>query len=185
MTDLLAVARRHWQISAALAVFAVFAAVHTAAFGPALKRYRAVVRQAAELGMPVDPAAWNPGMPAAVSALLANNSLNAALAEEQGNSGTLTAELLDDLTWLAARDGLAVLSTEQGMVTQLPGSVQVRAHVRMRGSYAAFVRFLRSAAESRILLSVDRFSMRSPGAGPADIEAWVTRLVLKRRTGAR
>ncbi len=178
-------ARRHWQVTIVIAVFALFSGVHAAVFGPALVRYRATVRRAAELGMPLDPESQPPGAPAVVLALLGDNSLNAALAEQQGNSGALTAGLLDEATGLAARSGLAVLSTDQGLVTQLSGSVQVRAHLRMRGTYAGFVRFLDATAGSRTLLSVDRFTMNAPAAGAAEIEVWLTQLVLKRTAGAR
>jgi hypothetical protein len=185
MAALLDLARRHWPLAIVITVFALFSVVQSAVYAPTLERYRVATRQAIELGMPLDPVAESPQMPAAVAALLADNSLNAALAEEQGNSGTLTAGLLDDATRLAARNGLTVVSTEQGLVTQLPGCVEVRAHLRLHGSYDSFVRFLGAAADSRSLLSVDRFSIASAGAGPAEIETWVTQLVLKRRAVAR
>jgi hypothetical protein len=183
MNDLAALVRRHWQVALALVLCAVFAAVHAAAFGPALARYRRIAHDAAELGMSLDPADAHAGMPARVAALLADNSLVAELAEEQGNSGALTAGLLDQVTGMAARSGLALHATEQGLVTQLPGSVQVRAHLRMRGTYADFTRFLAAAAGSRTLVGVDRFTIKSAGGGDSEIEAWVTQVVLKRSRG--
>jgi hypothetical protein len=178
-------ARRNWQALAALAVFLVFAAVHAAVFRPALARYRRDVRQATELGMPLDAAGGSPAASARVTALIAGNSLVAAVAEEQGTSGALTAGLLDEVTRLVAKSGLAVVATEQGVVTQLPGSVQVRAHLKLSGRYADFVDLLGRLSRSGNLVTVDRFDLQGDASEALGIEVWLTQHILKRTRSAR
>lgn len=178
-------ARRNWQAIAALLVCLGFAAAHAAAFQPALARYRRDVRQATEMGMPLDATGAQPAASPRATALLLGNSLDTAVAEEQGASGALTAGLLDEVTRLVAKCGLEVVATEQGLVTQLPTSVQVRAHLKLRGRYAAFVDLLDQLSRSRSLIAVERFSVQA-GPGPSQtIEVWMRRLVLKRTPSAR
>jgi hypothetical protein len=178
-------ARRNWQAVAALLVFLVFAAAHAAAFQPMLARYRRNLQQAAELGMPLDATGAQPAATPRVTALLAGNSLITAVAEEQGTSGALTAGLLDEVTRLAAKCGLEVVATEQGLVTQLPSSVQVRAHLKLRGRYAAFVDLRGELARSGSLVAVDRFTLQAGAGGGQDIEVWMSQLILKRTRSAR
>ena len=181
----LQLARRNWQALAALLVFLVFAGAHAAAFRPALVRYRKDVRRAVELGMPIEATGAPPVASVRIGALLDGNSLNASVAEEQGASGVLTAGLLDEVTRLVARAGLEVLTTEQGLVTQLPTSVQVRAHLKLRGSYPAFVGLVGGLARSGSLLALDRFTVQGGAGAERDIEVWVSQLILKRTPGPR
>ena len=177
-------ARRNWQALAAVLVFLVFAAVHAATFRPTLGRYRADVQRAVGMGMPVDGGV--PAMASArVTALLTDNSLNAAVAEEQGTSGALTAGLLDIVTRAAARRGLEVLATEQGLVTQLPSTVQVRAHLKLRGRYDDFVGLMGDLARARALVALDRFTIQGGDPPRQEIEVWLSQLVLKRTRGTR
>lgn len=176
-------ARRNWQVLLAVALFAGFTIVHAAAFRPALERYRSATAQATRLGIPLDVPGAAPSPSARVLSLLAGNSLTPAAAEEQGTSGALTAGLLGEVTRLAADRGLEVLSTEQGLVTQLPGSVVVRAHFRLHGGYARFTGLLDDFARAGTLITLDRFTIEEAGARAGNIEIWVSRLVLK-RTGA-
>ena len=178
-------ARRNWQAVAALLVLLGFAAAQAAAFQPVLARYRRNLLQAAELGMPLDAASAPPAASPRVTALFAGNSLNTAVAEEQGTSGALTAGMLDDVTRLAAKCGLEVVATEQGLVTQLPSSVQVRAHLKLRGRYAAFVDLLGELSRSGSLVAVDRFTLQAGAGGGQDIEVWMSQLILKRTLSAR
>ena len=177
-------ARRNWQAVAALLALLAFGAVHAAGFQPTLARHRQRLQQASELGMPLDPTDAPPAASPRTAALLAGTSLNTAVAEEQGTSGALTAALLDEVTRLAAKCGLDPVATEQGLVTQLPTSVQVRAHLKLRGRYAAFVDLLGELARSRSLVMVDRFTLQA-GAGGQEIEIWLSQLVLKRMRSAR
>jgi hypothetical protein len=173
-------ARRNWQAVAAVLVFLAFAAAHATAFRPVLVRYRRDVKRAVELGMPLDGGGAPSTASARVAALLAGNSLNAAVAEEQGTSGGLTASLLDDVARFAARRGLEISATEQGMVTQLPATVQVRAHLKMRGRYDDFVGLLGDLARARSLIELDRFTIQGGDEPRQEIEVWMSQLVLKR-----
>jgi hypothetical protein len=177
--------RRNGQAVAALIVCLVFAAAHAAAFQPMLTRYHRHVRKAAELGTPLDATGAQPAASPQVTALLTDISLNTAVAEEQGTSGALTAGLLDEVTRLVAKCGLEVVATEQGMVTQLPSSVQVRAHLKLRGRYAAFVDLLGELSRSGSLVAVDRFNLQAGESGGQDIEIWMSQIVLKRTRSAR
>ena len=178
-------ARRNRQAVAALLVCLGFAAAHAAAFQPTLARYRRNAQQAAELGMPLDATGAQPAASPRTTALLARNSLNTAVAEEQGTSGALTAGLLDELTRLVAKCGLEVVATEQGLVTQLPSSVQVRAHLRLHGRYAAFVDLLDRLSRSGTLIAMERFTLQSGPGNGQDIEVWMRQLILKRPPSAR
>lgn len=178
-------ARRNWQAIAALLVCLGFAAAHAAVFQPALARYRTGLQHAARLGTPFDATGMRPAASPRTTALLNGNSLNAAVAEEQGSSGALTAGLLDEVTRLVAKCGLDVVATEQGLVTQLPSSVQVRAHLKLRGRYAAFANLLGELARSGSLVAVERFTLQAGVGGRQDIEVWMSQLVLKRTPGAR
>jgi len=177
-------ARRNPQPVAALLVFLTFVAVHAAAFQPGLTRHRRTMDQAARLGMSLDAIGMQPTASPRAAALLADISLNTAVAEEQGTSGALTANLLDEVTRLVAKSGLEVVATEQGLVTQLPASVQVRAHLKLRGHYAEFVDLLGRISRSRSLIAVDRFTLQAGAGGGQDIEVWMSQLVLKRTRSA-
>ena len=177
-------ARRHWQILAALLLFAGFTIVHATAFRPALERYRSATARATRLGIPLGVPDAAPAPPARVLALLSDNSLDPAAAEEQGASGTLTAGLLGEVARLATDRGLEVLSTEQGLVTQLPGAVVVRARFRLGGGYARFTGLLDDLARAGTLITLERFTIEGTDSRAGNVEIWVSRLVLK-RTGAQ
>jgi hypothetical protein len=176
--------RRQWPLATAAAVFLFFIALHLAGFQPALHRYQRILKQAGDLGLALDPDHVPRMMPARVFAMLADNSLPAAAADEQGGSGELTAALLDDVTRLASKHGMTVIATEPGATARLPRAVQVRAHVRVSCSYGGFVAFLEDLNRSGHLISVDRFSMLSVSPGRQMLDLWLTRYVLK-QTGAR
>jgi hypothetical protein len=176
--------RKNGPPLAALLIFLGFASLHALAVRPLLARYRQGVRQAVELGMPLDGSTAPVAASASVLALFAATSLDPVAAEARGTSGALTAALLDQVTRLAAERELEVRATEQGLVTQLPASVQVRAHLRLRGTYASFVGLLGELGRSNLLVSVDRFTIQ-PGTGPSrEIDVWLSQLILKRTRNA-
>ncbi len=177
--------RRNAPAAAALLILLGFLAGHAATVRPLLARYRRDVGQAVALGMPLDGSAAPAAASARVQALLAANTLDAAAAEERGTSGALTGMLLDQATRLAAADRLEVRATEQGLVTQLPASVQVRAHLKLRGDYLAFLDFLRDLARADRLIAVDRLTMQGGAGSARDIDVWLSQLVLKRPRGSR
>lgn len=176
--------RRQWSLVTAVVVFLLFLVLHLAAFQPALRHYQAALKQAGNMGLALDPDQAPRMMPARVFALLSDNSLPAATADQQGGSGELTALLLDEITRLASKHGMEVITTEQGATARLPRAVQVRAHLRVSCSYAEFVSFLDDLSRSGRLISVDRFSLLTVSPGRQMLDLWVTRYVLK-QTGAR
>ncbi len=173
--------RRYGLLVAAILLFLVFSIVDLAWFRPAAARYDEALKQAGNVGLALEPEHAQPMIPPRLFALISDNALPAATAEEQGNSGELTAELLGDLAKLTGKHGIMVLTTEPGQLTQLPQSIQVRAHLRGRCRYAEFVALLDEMARGQALFSVDRFSYAAQPTGDAILELWVSRFVLKQQ----
>lgn len=182
---LVAILRRHWPVFGALTLFLVFAITQASVFGPMAGRYDAVLKRSHALGIGVDPEETTPTLPPRVFALLTDHALPAAEAQDRAASGALTAGLLEDLNQIASERGLAVLATEPGPVSQDPQSVRVRAHLKMRGNYAAYVAWLSEIAQSRSLTAVDRFSLQSGDYGAMQIDLWVSRYVVKQSGSTR
>jgi len=177
--------RRQWPAIGALLLLLGFGVVHAFWFRPNARRYQRVMQQANEMGMGLDPAKSPPLPSPQVYDLLSRNSLRAAMAETQGNSGALTAGMLENLTRIASRRGMEVVSTEQGQVTQLKSSVQVRAHLRLRGRYGSFVGFLDDLAKSGTLYAVDRFTLEAGEGRNQNLELWMSQYILKQSEAAR
>ena len=175
--------RRHALLVAALAVLLLLGAVDVVWFRPTAQRLQNAVKQASKMGLALDPDHATPMIPPRLFALITENAMPAAIADEQGNSGTLTAELLRDLTTLTSKHGIMVLITEPDPVTQLPQSLQVRAHLRAHCRYGEFVALLDDMARSRTLFAVDRFSFTAQPGSQAMLEMWVSRFVLKQTKG--
>lgn len=171
--------RRHWPLVGAIIVFAGFIVADQVLFRPTARRFETAVRNAAEVGMAIDPDKSPPILPPRLFALLADNAMLAGEAQEQGNSGALTAQLMGDMTSLMGRHGIEVVVTEPGPVTQQPQSVQVRAHLRLRCRYAAFVAMLDEIARGDHLIAVDRFTLSPQGGGNVTADVWMTRYILK------
>jgi len=171
--------RRHWPLVGAVVVFVLFLLVHVAFFRPTADRYQKVVRKAEELGVALAPAASAEVMPPRVYAMLAENALPAAKAKEDGDSGALSASLVETVSRLAARRGMDVVITEPAPTTQQPQSVVVRAHMRVRASYAEFVGFLADLSAQEHLLAVDRFTLQPTGGGEQLVDLYVSRYILK------
>jgi hypothetical protein len=179
-----ALLRRHWQLVAAVLVFAAFALVHVLVFQPAARRYHLALKRAADLGMPLETEAPPPMMPPRVLALLVDNALPSG-GDAGGNAGALTSALLEDLTQLTNKHGMQVLMTEPGTTAQQAHSVQVRAHLRIRCSFSQFVSFLDDLSRSHQLIAIERFSL-SHQEGTPELDLWVNRYVLKQtQTGKR
>jgi hypothetical protein len=177
--------RRQWPLVTAAVVFLLFIALHLTTFKPALHRYQAALKRASDTGMPLDPDQAPRMMPARVYALLADNALPAAAADQQGDSGELASLLLAEVTRLASKDGMEVIATEPGPTARLPRAVQVRAHLRVSCSYGEFVAFLDDLSRSGRLISVDRFSLLSGQPGRQVLDLWLTRYVLKQTRSSR
>jgi hypothetical protein len=176
--------RRHWQLSVAVLVFALFAVVHVLVFQPAAQRFRTALRRAGDLGLALDPDRAPPMMPPRVLALLTDNSLPASATGMAQESGALTAALFEDLTQLTTKHGLQVLATEPGATVQENRAVQVKAHLRMRCTFPEFISFLDELSRSNQLIAIDRFDVANESAGEHLLDLWVTRYILK-QTEAR
>jgi len=178
-------ARREWPLIAALLVFLAFTGADQIVFRPAAARYAAVLQKSADMGLVVGPGTAPPMLSSQMMKLLGDNSLQPAAAEQQGASGALTSAMLEDLTQLAARRGMQVISTEQGSVTQLEGSVLVRAHLQLRCRYGEFLGFLDDLSRSGRLDSIERFSIADTGGGRQGLDLWLSRTILKQGTARR
>jgi len=180
---LIAQIRRHWQLVGAVLVFAVFLVMHLAVFQPVAARYQRTLRLARVLGLALDPAQSPHMIPPRVLALLSVNSLPAAVAQEQGSSGALTASLLEAITQLINQHGMRVIATEPGTTAAQPRAVLVRAHLRVECSYGEFVSFLDGLDRSGTLIALDRFSLSGGASGRYVLDLWVTRYILKQTEG--
>ena len=177
--------RRQWPLFAALAVCAVFVLVHSLVFQPQAAHYRAAIVKAGALGLMVDPArpAQLTSLPVKVFSLLVGNSLSPAEADARSQSGTLGAEMAQRLSSMAVRRGLEIVIAEPGVLTQQPGSIEVRAHLRLRGSYTAYVGLVDDLAHSDRLWAIERFTIVPVAPGRDDFEVWMASCMLKRTGG--
>jgi hypothetical protein len=175
----IAAMRRQWPLAGAIVVFLLFLLVHVAFFRPTADRYQNAMRRAQELGVAFEPTASVEVMPPRVYAAIAENAMPAAKAKDEGDSGALSASLVETVSRLAARRGMDVIVTEPAPTTQQPQSVVVRAHMRVRASYSDFVAFLADLAAQEHLLAVDRFTLQPAGGGEQLVDLYVSRYVLK------
>jgi hypothetical protein len=176
---MIATLRRHWPLIGGVLVFFGFLIVHVLVFQPGTRRLSAALKRSADLGLPVDPAQAEPMMPPRLFALLAANSLPAAVSLERTNSGALVAELVGDVTALATQVGMEAVTTEPGTATPHGQGVIVRARLRLRAEYTELVALTDALARSGKLYSVDRFSLIHQPAGAPILELYVSRYVLK------
>ncbi len=185
MNPLVAAAlRRHWPLAGATIVFVILMLSHQILFMPAMRRYEGAVARAKALGLSVDPAQPEPVLPPRVFARVTDNSMPPAAAVEQASSGVLAARLLEEMTAISQRCGVEVLASEPGPISQQEGSTIARAHLTLRGTYFEFVSFIDALSRGPHLIAVDRFTLAPQSSGLL-IEAWVSRLVLKREGGRR
>jgi hypothetical protein len=182
---LVAALRRYWPLIGGGIVFLVFLVVHLAIFQPGARRLSTALKRSADLGLSLDPAQSEPMMPPRLFALLTANSLPAAVAQERGNSGTLVAELLGDITAIANQVGMVAVTTEPGAVTPQGQGMVVRARLRLRAEYAELVALTDALAKSGKLYSVDRFSLVSQGGGEPILDLHVSRYIIKQPGAAR
>jgi len=171
--------RRNMPVILAIVVLALLTVIHQLWFEPTAARYARTIKQATDLGMPLDPNNMPRVMPPRLFALIADNSLPASQAQDAANSGSLTAEFLGELTQRMGQRNLAVVSTEPAPTTQDAHSIQLRAHVRMRGRYQDVVQLMDDLARDKRLFGVDRFTVAPEDNGSVTVELWASRLVLK------
>ncbi len=176
--------RQHWPIFTAFTVMILFLLVDSFVFHPLADRYHRALRSAGAMNSVLGAGATMPALPPRVFTLLADNSLPAAEADAQGQSGQLAAQLMQELSQAAGRHDLELVVTEPGVLTQQPTGLQVRAHLRLRGRYPSLVAFLDDLARSGRLYRIERLSFQPDEGGRHLVELFVERLVLK-RTGVR
>lgn len=184
MNPLAVALRRNRALFGAVVILVVFMLAHQFVFLPAAQRYERAVRQGAELGLSLDASPSSVLLPPRVFARVADNALTEQQALEDGNSGVLTAKLLEEATRIVSQNGMEVVMTEPGPVTQQSRNVQVRAHLRVRGRYAQIVGLFDALARHRMLLAVDRFNATA-GSGRLELDLWMSRYVLKREPAGR
>lgn len=177
--------RRQWPMAAALGLLVVFMLVHTFVFQPLAERYRHALAQASALGIVLDPSrpSQQSVIPVRVFGVLMANSLAPEEANARLQSGTLGPEMTQALTAACAHHGLEVVVAEPGVVSQATGSIEVRAHLKMRGSYASFVAWMDELARGDRLWVIERFVILPAEGGRKDIEVWMGSCLLKRNRG--
>lgn len=175
--------RQSWPVFAAFALLVGFLLVDSLVFHPLASRFHTGLRNAGALGAAFAPDQTVPPLPPRVFALLAENSMPAAQAEAQGQNGQLAAHLMQDLSQVAGRHDLELVVTEPGVLTSQSGSLQVRAHLRLRGRYPSIVAFMDDLSRSGRLYRIERMSIVPGDNGRHDMELHVERLVLKRAKG--
>jgi hypothetical protein len=171
--------RRNWKLAGALLAFLLFAIVHYLYFRPVASRYQTALTNAGGIEAVFNPGGTRPLLPPRVFALIAEQSLAPQDAIDRGGSGALGVVLLEDLGRLADRAGLRIQMSEPGPVTQQPLSVQIRAHLVLRGRYAQIVEFFDEIDRDESLLMVDQFRIVPADEGSDQLEIWITRLYLK------
>ncbi|HTO91063.1 MAG TPA: hypothetical protein VMJ70_08020 [Candidatus Sulfotelmatobacter sp.] len=176
---LLATLRRHWQLIGTIAAFAIFMYVHLVFFKPTAARYRAAIKNAGGLETVFETNVMQTALPPRVYALATDNTLDAQDAQDRGGSGALGVILLEDLGRIAERSGLSVASSEPGPVTQEPLTAEIRAHLKLRGSYAQIVGFFDELSRVGSLNLVERFQIIPSGPNSDLLEVWIARLYLK------
>lgn len=175
---------RHWPVIGAVTVFLLFSVAHEGCFRPAAKHYQAALKQARAIGLTLDTGRSAPILPPRVFALVSDNSISAAAAQEEEGSGTLTAEFLNSVTQLTGKHGLDIITTEPIPSIQQKGSVQVRAHLKLRCTYTELISLLNDLGSGPLLYSVDRFTLTAqPPSDEAIVEMWLSRFVLKQTQG--
>src|SRR5262249_30112104 len=134
--------RRFWPALASLVVLALLSSVHSLVFAPLAARYRQLLDDAGEMGAPLDARLALAPLPPRVTQLVRANSVTAPEAEQQSQSGFLATDLVRRIARSAVARGMDVAASEPGAVAQTPGTVEVRAELRLRGRYAQLVLLL-------------------------------------------
>jgi hypothetical protein len=178
-------ARRQWPLLGAAGILVVLLLLHVLLFVPTTKRYARAVQAVGGMQAVIDPAQEPAPMPPRVFAMVSENALDENAANERGQSGELGVAMIEDLSGIANRLGLAVTLSEPGPVTPTPKMVEVRVHLRTRGSYYEIVSFLHALEISNRIYGVDRYAITDAGNASLQLEIWVSRLVLKQPEGTR
>jgi len=171
--------RRQWPLVGAVVTFLVFLLVHVTLFRPAADQYRSALRDAQRLGLSIEQATAPEVIPPKVYAMLADNAIPANVAKESGDSGTLSASLIEDVTRMAAARHMEIVVTEPGPTAQQQQSMIVRAHLKVRARFADLLGLLEDLTRGDKLYAVDRFSVQPTGDSTLMIDLYLSRYILK------
>jgi hypothetical protein len=171
---------RFWPALASLLVLALLWSVQTVGFGPLATRYRTQLTAAGEIGASLDPRLASPPLPPRVLEFLRSNSVAAADADGLSQSGFLATDLVRRVSERAVGRGIDVAGSEPGVATQTPSTLEVRAHLKLRGRYAQFVELLGDLAGEHGLYRIERMTISPQLNGLTETELWIARVLLKR-----
>ena len=172
--------RRFLPALASVLILAIVLLVHTLVFEPLAARYHRQLAQSGEIAASLDPSLAASPIPMPVQDLLMDNSVEASDAARLAESGELATDLVKRIADASDRAGLEVAESTPGTVSQTAGTLEVRAHVRLRGDYAEVITLLDTLARDGSLYRLDRFNLASGEHGRLESELWVARLIVKR-----
>lgn len=175
--------RRQLPLLVAVVTTAVFIAAHSALFQPLVQRYQVALKAAGESGAVFDGAQVQSLLPPRVHALLMDHSLSEAEASQKSRTGLLGAELVQRLSDVAGRHGLYVIVAEPDAGGESPSTIQPRAHLKLRGSYAALLAMLDELARNGSLVTLERFTIAPVADGTQDIDLYASGFILRRTRG--
>lgn len=172
--------RRYAPALVAAAMLALFMLVHTVGFTPLANRYRQQLRAAGGIGASLDPSLRTAPLPVRVQDLLGANSVSTQEAARLLESGGLATDLVRRLSEASATCGLTVVESMPGSTAQTTSSIEVRAHLHLRGSYVQLLALLGQLERDPALERVERLSVQGAEQGALEIDLWVAQFMLKR-----
>lgn len=175
--------RRQLPLMVAIVASMLFLAVHSAFFQPMVKRYERALKAAGDAGSVFDGSNVQPMLPPRVHSLLMEHSLDEAEAAQKSRAGLLGAELAQQLSDAANRNGLSVTVAEPGAGGETPSTIQPRAHLRLRGRYAQLISLLDDLARNGSLVSIERLTIIPISDGLQDIDLYASGFILRRVAG--
>lgn len=177
--------RRSWAALLALLVGSGLWSVHTLSFGPLAARYRTQLTQAGEIGASLDPRLAAAPLPPRVIDLLRINSVAAADAGGLSQSGFLATDLVRRVSEKAVACGIDVAASKPGTGSQTATTLEVRAELRLRGSYQQVVRLLDDLASEGTFYRVEELSVVPLSGGIVQADLQLARMLLKRGAAVR
>jgi hypothetical protein len=171
---------RFWPALASLLVLALLWSVQTVGFGPLAAHYRTQLKAAGDIGASLDPRLASAPLPPRVLELLRGNSVAAADADGLSQSGFLATDLVRRVSERAVGRGIDVSGSEPGAAMQTRSTLEVRAHLKLRGRYAQFVELLADLAGEQSLYRIERMTITPQLNGLTETDLWIARVLLKR-----
>ena len=181
---LLSALRRNLQLLGAALVLLVLVVLHLSLFQPTQARYARALQALGGADAVLDPDQGPVSMPPRVFALVAENAMPAAELDQRSASGQLTTLMLEDLSGMASRSGLAVTLSEPGVISPFPTRVEARVHLKVRGDYREVIAFLEAMEASGRLYDLERYAISDFGSD-LQLEVWVVRMLLKQSGATR